>query len=153
MSIIEASVYGFRMLVDGTLAITLHVDPEHRAAALALMSSPGTPVGVAALKPLHQRGEIVPPVVPPDPQKPPLGPIGQWFVARCREPAFRQWAIQHHGPDTQDTEVAVKELILERLGGLDSRTQIDWDAGAKEKALGLFIQPYKRFNERREVAA
>lgn len=152
MSALEASSAGIRDMADGTLRLTIDFEPRFAKQAFELFGARGTPIAVAALKPIHQRGEIVPPVVPSDPQKPPLGPIGQWFVLRCQEPAFRQWAIQHHGPDTQDTEVAVKELILEKLD-LESRSQIDWDAVAKEKALGLFIQPYKRFNERREVAA
>lgn len=49
MSAIAATSYTSRVLVDGTLAMVIHIDPAQRDAAMRMFGAPGTAMGIAAL--------------------------------------------------------------------------------------------------------
>jgi len=48
--VIAASSVKLSTLVDGTLRITVEVEPSHALAAFELFRSPGTPMALAALQ-------------------------------------------------------------------------------------------------------
>lgn len=48
-NVIEGATVKVATLVDGTLRVTVDVEPVHAASAFLLLGSPGTPVGIAAL--------------------------------------------------------------------------------------------------------
>lgn len=50
MSIVEASAGTYRSRVDGTLVLSVEIEPRFVAAALELFRTPGTPLAIAALK-------------------------------------------------------------------------------------------------------
>lgn len=96
MTIVEGAVHTLRTLVDGTLAIVVHIEPRNRKAALDLFADPGTPVALAALDALPEPDESddQAPQADPKPEpapKPVLGPLALWCVQRCREQAFQEW--------------------------------------------------------------
>lgn len=82
MTVIEGAVHTLRTMVDGTLAITVHIEPRNRKAALELLSDPGTPVAVAALT--VEAEEV-------EPQAEKVGPLALWAIQRCREAEFQEW--------------------------------------------------------------
>lgn len=82
MTVIEGAVHTLRTLVDGTLAIVVHIEPRNRKLALELLADPGTPVAVAALSAEAEQVE---------PQAEPVGPLALWAIQRCREPEFQEW--------------------------------------------------------------
>lgn len=141
MSALEASSAGIRDMADGTLRLTIDFEPRFAKQAFELFGARGTPIAIAALKPIHQRGEIVPPAV--DPIPPPLGPMCMWLVSRCKEPAFRSWLIQHYAPDTPDTEKDARDLVCELLE-VESRKEVDGNRMAEERCKGLLMQPYSK---------
>jgi len=50
MTIIEASSVNVKTLADGTLRVSMDVEPRHAQAAFSLFGAPGTPMALAALK-------------------------------------------------------------------------------------------------------
>jgi len=50
MTIIEAASVNVKTLADGTLRVSMDVEPRHAQAAFALFGAPGTPMALAALK-------------------------------------------------------------------------------------------------------
>jgi hypothetical protein len=82
MSVIEAASVNVRTLVDGTLRITVDVEPRHAKDAFALFGAPGVPMALAALKPASHA---------PKDEKPKGGLLSQWCAMRCQEPEFQEW--------------------------------------------------------------
>ena len=50
-AVVAGSSHTVRTLVDGTLALTIHIEPRHAQQAFAMFGTPGTPVAVARLVP------------------------------------------------------------------------------------------------------
>ena len=89
MSAIEASSVGVKTMADGTLRITLDIEPRFAKDAFGLFGAPGTPCALAALR----TGDELSPVA----EKPKGGPLarlaGQW----CNDAQFQNWiAIEYH---------------------------------------------------------
>lgn len=54
-SIVEAVSVSCKTLADGTLRLTVEIEPYRALDAFALFHMPGTAVALAALKPIHQQ--------------------------------------------------------------------------------------------------
>lgn len=129
MSIVEAASVKVATMADGTLRITVDVEPTHAQAAFALFGAPGTPMALAALKVGHAA------VVEPEPEKPKGGPLaklaGQW----CHDEDFMAWLLERHpaafdtngGPDAERAARALRRVI-----GVDSRVELDQSELAAE---------------------
>lgn len=112
MSIIEAATGTYRSRVDGTIVLSIEIEPRFRADALALFGMPGTPIALAALQTGYAAagGELQLP-------KPKTGALCLLAVQWCKNPQFQIWA------DVQDEESA-KQFILATCG-IDSRKDLD----------------------------
>lgn len=53
--VIEATSVSMKTLVDGSLRITVEVEPLNALAAFTLFRSPGTVIALAAIKPPQER--------------------------------------------------------------------------------------------------
>ena len=132
MSAIEASTYTVRTLVDGTLSMTVHIEPRHAQAAFALLGAPGTSLALAALKAPQE--------------KPKGGEASKWLAMRCQEPAFQAWIAKEFSilwaalNGTQDDQRAAH--AVRRLLGIESRAEIDNDDAVREKFDRLIRRPW-----------
>lgn len=131
MTVIEASSVGIKTMPDGTLRLTVDVEPRNAQAAFRLFGAPGVAIALAALVPEHQK---------PAKDEPKGGAAAQWLGMRCQEPQFQRWladgwpeswaiAGQH---EEDPAEVAAK--VVRSICGVNSRAKID----AQPAAVALF---------------
>jgi hypothetical protein len=128
MSAIPATSYTSRVLVDGTLALTLHIEPRHARDAFQLFCAPGTEIALAALK---TEPKEAPPRERTEAQAEAwesLGELGRWAVLRCREPEFQRWTYEQAKADGYEGgkpgEGVARAWILEACG-VFSRKELD----------------------------
>lgn len=158
MSVIPGSSYTSRVLVDGTLAIVIHVEPQHRNAALQLFGAPGTPVALAALATAAQESQ-------PQRQRERMAPLCELAVKLCREPMFSIWCKSRIQADPQ-LEWALALSAAARSGSADeelckalichvccveSRKDIDGNPEATRRFHELVRKPYQAWLERKWV--
>ena len=106
--LIEASSVRVATLADGTLRLTVDIEPRHANAAFTLFGSPGVPMALAALQKSQE-----------SPKKALGGPLSQWLAIRCGEKAFQNWI----GADSADHAA---QIVRDHLG-IESRAEIDND--------------------------
>ena len=115
MSVIEASSVKVGTMADGTLRLSVDIEPGLAKAAFAMFGMPGTPLALAALKTAAQQAQE-------DAPKPAGGPLarlaGQW----CQMPQFLAWS----GCNT--AELAAE--FIRRECGIQSRAELDHNAAA-----------------------
>lgn len=123
---LAGTVSGFRVMVDGTVRVTLDFEPNDREAAMRMMGAPGQPVAVAALKEGYAAAAA--------PRKEPIGPLCQTAIGLCRNPKFQEY-IGHDGDAGfiwKPTEEAARDFILAKCL-VNSRKDIDHEPGASER--------------------
>jgi hypothetical protein len=117
VSIIEASTVRLQTMADGTLRMTVDIEPRNARDAFALFGMPGTALALAAIKPAAQQAQQAT-------AKPAGGPLaklaGQW----CHMPQFLAWS----GCNTPDTAAE----FVRRECGIESRAELDHNADAAE---------------------
>lgn len=124
MTIIEAASGSIKTMADGTLRISVDVEPRHAQAAFALFGSPGTAMALAALKTAQERAEAPPPADPaPKAPERPQGPICRWLVMRCKEREFQEWC-------GVSSEAQAAEYVR-NVCGVESRRDIDGNKAAE----------------------
>lgn len=123
---LAGTVSGFRVMVDGTVRVTLDFEPKDREAAMRMMGAPGQPVAVAALKEGYAAAA--------EPRKEPIGPLCRTAIGLCRNPKFQKY-IGHDGKAGfvwSPTEDAARGFILANCA-VKSRRDIDHDPAAAER--------------------
>lgn len=136
MSAIEAASVGVRTMADGTLRLSLDIEPRHAQAAFALFGAPGTPMALAALKPASSK-----------PEAPKGGPLAEWVALRCKDVQFLNW-LAYRYPELWDsskcTLVEPKGAdVVRRLCGVESRAELDSNPDAAAKLHKLIREPYR----------
>jgi hypothetical protein len=115
VSVIEASTVRLQTMMDGTLRMTVDVEPRHARDAFALFGMPGTALALAGIKTAAQQAQEEAP-------KPAGGPLaklaGQW----CQMPQFLAWS----GCNT--AELAAE--FIRRECGIQSRAELDHNPAA-----------------------
>ena len=111
MRAIEAASVNVRTMIDGTLRLTVDIEPRHAIAAFTLFGAPGTPLALAALRTQPEKLE--------KPKGPPLH--SQWLAMRCDERDFQRWVDSRwadHGKDLPAMPLSefVAELVRRVLG-------------------------------------
>lgn len=129
MTAIPASSVAVRTMADGTLRLSLDIEPRHAGAAFALFGMPGTPAALAALK----VGTALP--ADPEPTEPPKGgPLAKWAAMRGNDPRFQEW-LEAHSP----------ELVAKRIKHIceiKSRAELDTDQNANALFRARIMQPW-----------
>jgi hypothetical protein len=114
MSVIEASTVRLQTMADGTLRMTVDVEPRNARDAFALFGMPGTALALAGIKATQQAQQAA--------QTPAGGPLaklaGQW----CQMPQFLAWS----GCNTP--ELAAE--FVRRECGVGSRAELDHNQAA-----------------------
>lgn len=139
-SVIAGAVEGLRMLKDGSISMTVIIEPKDRVAAMALFGSPGQPVALAALKP----GYAAKSNAPEGGTYRDLGPLCREAIDLCANPAFKRY-IQHalRAVD-RPTEGQCKEFICTTCS-VGSRKELDTDEGARDLFIAHIRKPFQRW--------
>lgn len=131
MSAIESSTVGVKTMADGTLRITLDIEPRFAKDAFGLFGSPGTSCALAALRTGTE--------VPHAPEKLKGGPLanlaGQW----CNDAKFQAWiAIEYHNflgdvvPEDFSTPAEFARHCILVMCAVDSRADLDHSLLARD---------------------
>jgi hypothetical protein len=127
--VIEGASVSARTMADGTLRLSIDIEPRNAQDAFALFGAPGRAVALAALK----DGSAA--VKEPEPEKPKGGEWAKLAGMWCTDLDFREWANSLYAQKVHN-DVEAAELIRDECG-IKSRVELDHDAGA-----------LRRFNER-----
>lgn len=134
MSVIEGSSVSVKTMADGTLRLTVDIEPRNAQAAFALFGAPGRALALAAL--VDGAGAVQEPVTGnPATDKPKGGEWAKMAGMWCEDADFRAWANSRYSTKIHN-DVEAAELIRDECG-IKSRAELDHDAGA-----------LRRFNER-----
>jgi hypothetical protein len=127
MSVIEGSSVSCKTMSDGTLRISIDIEPANAQAAFALFGAPGRAIALAALK--DGSGAVK----EPEPEKPKGGEWAKLAGMWCNDPDFWEWinSTTHEGifwdvKNDIDAAVLIRELCL-----IQSRAELDHDRGAR----------------------
>lgn len=149
MSAVEASAGTYRSRVDGTLVLSVEIEPRFRAAALELFGMPGTPMALAALKVKAggddgaNRTQVKGAPEPPAPAEK-GGPLSVWAALRCKEPEFQGWIARKAGNVIAPSEEGAAGFIR-LLCNVESRAEIDSNPEAERKFHEGIRGPYSKW--------
>ena len=129
MTAIAASSVRVKTMADGTLQITVAVEPRHATDAFKLLGMPGTPVALAALK-------VGTPLPEPE-DKPKGGPLAKWAAIRATDPRFQEWL------DVHSEEAATRRIRV--ICGIVSRAELDNDPIAERIFKQQFMEPWSAY--------
>lgn len=122
-AIVPASSVMVRTMADGTLRVSVDIEPRHAQTAFVLFGAPGTQVALAALK----VGTDV--EVEPEPAK--GGQLAKWAALRCQDERFRGFLGARDG-------VQARNMILDTCG-IRSRAELD----SNPEAAALFARHFR----------
>ena len=144
MSIIEASSVSIKTMADGTLRISVDVEPRHAQAAFALFGSPGTSMALAALR-------SVPEPAPAPQAAPKGGQLSHWVALRGEEQEFRDFLSEKFRVNVNTPAQAAE--CVRHVCEVQSRADLDNDPDAAERFHRLIRGPYSKRQIARGVAA
>jgi hypothetical protein len=125
MSVIEGSSVSVKTMSDGTLRISIDIEPANAQAAFALFGAPGRAVALAALK--DGSGAVK----EPEPEKPKGGEWAKLAGMWCNDPDF--WTfLNTQFPLDDYCENATHAAMSVRIysGNIVSRAELDSDSRA-----------------------
>ena len=135
MTVIESSSSSARTMADGTLRLTVDIEPRHSQAAFALFGAPGTPMALAALKSAKSE---------PAPKG---GQLAQWVAMRCGEAAFQRWLQDAFPQQWQaahgDTPAKWAASTVRAVCGIESRAELDNDEAAAKRFHAVIRRPFE----------
>lgn len=139
---IESSSSSARTMADGTLRLTVDIEPRHSQAAFALFGAPGTPMALAAL----QCAKAEPAALEAVPLAAKGGERAKWAAMRCQEPGFHRW-LQEAFPQQWEashgnTPALWAASTVRAACGIDSRAELDSNAAAAARFDLLIRKPY-----------
>jgi hypothetical protein len=149
MSIIEGASVSVKTMSDGTLRLSIDIEPRNAQAAFALFGAPGRAVALAALK--DGAGAVSSP--PSTPQQ----KGGEWAKLAgmwCNDRDF--WAFAnattHAGVLWHvDSPQTAKEFMCE-LSVIDSRIQLDSDPEALKRFNAEIRYPFMKYMQARGIS-
>lgn len=144
MSAIEATSGTYRSRVDGTVVLSVEIEPRYRAEALALFGMPGTPMALAALKVGLRVVEKS------------SGGVGHYCfkaVSLCQDPQFWKWLTYASMSGAKPESEAEAAVILRRACKVESRNELDTDTEARERFEKLIETPYRKWERAQKVSA
>ena len=131
--VIEGASVSIKTMADGTLRLTVDIEPRNAQAAFALFGAPGRAMALAALK---DGSGAIPDAVIPASDKPKGGEWAKLAGMWCADPDFWRFASEntHCGILWYvDSPQTAKEFVCE-ICGIASRAELDHS----ESAFSLF---------------
>lgn len=150
MSAIEASSVQVKTMADGTLRLSVDIEPRHARDAFALFGTPGTPMALAALKTAAQQDSE--PIPASQPETPKGGAMAKLAGMWCGDTAFidwlavrytREWTIARNGQPQAPLRDRAAE-VLRLVCDIDSRAELDNDQSAAARFQSLIRGPYMK---------
>ena len=148
MSAIEATTVKCATLVDGTLRVTLDIEPSNAQKAFTLFGSPGRGVAVAALKDGRAAIERADPPAPKPPKTDDqmanwhhLGPLCRAAIQWGSSPDFQAFI------GVKDADAA--EQHIKTVCRVESRKEFDADESAGRRFKHFIAGPYQKHMQAR----
>jgi hypothetical protein len=138
MSAIEAASVRVATMADGTLRLTVDVEPRFAVDAFRLFGSPGVPLALAALKIGAE----------PEPEKPKGGPLailaGRW----CNDLTFHEW-LSVKFPQEWAACAGMHPrnkaaTVVRHVCGIESRAELDSNQGSASLFNVHIREPYSK---------
>lgn len=131
-AIVPASSVMVRTMADGTLRVSVDIEPRHAQTAFVLFGAPGTPIALAALKVGTQLEKDQ--STEPAAETTKGGPLAKWAAMRCQDVRFINWLRVLN-------ENAAREKILE-VCRIRTRAELDNNPQAAEMFDQYFRRPW-----------
>lgn len=142
MSVIEGASVSVKTMADGTLRLTVDIEPRNAQAAFALFGAPGRALALAALK--DGAGAVQEPEAGnPAAEKPKGGEWAKLAGMWCNDPDFRMWA-KVGNPD------AAAKYIRDTCG-ISSRADLDHDMEALSAFNAGIRHPFMKWMQVRGI--
>jgi hypothetical protein len=121
-------------MADGSLDLTVRIEPKDMIAACTLFGQPGLPIVLGRLVMDHEKpkADIV---IPRSEDKPKGGPLAQLAGQWCHEENFREFLMAAGGSEIHSSTQAAD--WVRNFCGVTSRAEIDSNPDAKAKFLRL----------------
>lgn len=146
MSIIEGASVSVKTMSDGTLRLSIDIEPRNAQAAFALFGAPGRAVALAALK----DGSAA--VTEKPVSEAPKG--GQWAKLAgmwCSDPDFWAFLNQQFPADTPVENAEHAGMSVRVHSGVKSRADLDHSREALE-LFNLYIRrPFQKYMQARGI--
>lgn len=143
MSAIPCSSVSMRTMADGTLRLSIDIEPANAQDAFRLFAAPGTPAAIAALQVGYAAaGEpsVKDSLTPETPKGGALAKLaGMW----CADKTFQAWL--ETDPDNAAPNESGATLCLYALCEIESRRELDHDLAAAERFNRLIRGPYMKW--------
>lgn len=127
--LIQASTVRIKSMADGSLDLTVRIEPKDMIAACTLFGAPGLPIVLGRLVMDHEKPTVTE-------EKPKGGPLSNEAGILCGIPKFREFLIYQFGCCNEMTDFVTAEYVRE-ICGVTSRAEIDSNPEAKAKFLKL----------------
>jgi hypothetical protein len=148
MSVIEGASVSARTMADGTLRLSIDIEPRNAQAAFVLFGAPGRAVALAALK--DGSAAITSESASEVKEKQQKG--GEWAKLAgmwCTDLDFREWANSLYTQKIHN-DIEAAELIRDECG-IKSRVELDHDAGALRRFNERIRHPFMKWMQARGI--
>ena len=142
-AVIEGASVSVKTMADGTLRLTVDVEPVNAQAAFALFGAPGRAIALAALK----DGSAA--VKEPVPEKPKGGEWAKMAGMWCADPDFWRFCGTQWGEVITNSESA--SVLMREMVGIASRSELDHDEAALRRFNAVVRQPFMAWMKKNEI--
>jgi hypothetical protein len=138
MSVIEGASVSVKTMSDGTLRLSIDIEPRNAQAAFALFGAPGRAVALAALK--DGAGAVT---EIPVSEKPKGGEWAKLAGMWCADRDFWAFCVHVHGVPIANADDAA--LLMRQKCGIDTRAQLDHSKSAFDLFNQYFRHPFMKW--------
>lgn len=142
-AVLEGSSVSVKTMSDGTLRLSIDIEPRNAQAAFALFGAPGRAVALAALK------DGAGAVKEPEPEKPKGAEWAKLAGMWCENKDFQQFLRESGYVCRNDIEAAE---ALRRVCNIKSRVEFDHDPRALAKFNNCFRYPFMKYMQARGIS-
>ena len=143
-AVIEGASVSVKTMADGTLRLTVDVEPVNAQAAFALFGAPGRAIALAALK----DGSAV--VKEPEPEKPKGGAWAKMAGMWCADPDFWRFCGTQWEEVITNSESA--SVLMREMVGIASRSDLDHDEAALRRFNAVVRQPFMEWMKKNGIS-
>lgn len=147
MSAIPCSSVSMRTMADGTLRLSIDIEPANAQDAFRLFAAPGTPAAIAALQVGYAAAGEPSVKESLTPETPKGGALAKLAGMWCADKTFQAWL----GVADEDSENRAT-LSFYELCDIRSRRELDHDPAAAERFNRLIRGPYMKWRVSKGLA-
>ena len=147
MSAIPCSSVSMRTMADGTLRLSIDIEPANAQDAFRLFAAPGTPAAIAALQVGYAAAGEPSVKESLTPETPKGGALAKLAGMWCADKTFQSWL----GVADEDSENRAT-LSFYELCDIRSRRELDHDPAAAERFNRLIRGPYMKWRASKGLA-